>query len=352
MPSREVAAVIAVVLVVLVGGGYVSKPLWQPWWYAGTICDGLLSADDLADVLPDKELQAGKEEADLAHGRLKCGVDTDDGHFSLVVDVESDPDEVDRELTGEFTIPTRPRFVFPSGIPGFQSDLGHYIVQDCPDLRRDSSGRKRRLVTRVIGAWDEKNGTPATLRIAVSLANGVSQKLGCGAPELPLPKRAVIEEKAVAPAEGGANCGWLGRVRLPKNPSGKPWRVVSTEARTPITSCTLVDAASGQPYADFSGWYGNWTDTSFATLIGANVALPNHFEGTGPLMSEHFGTAAARCDGESAHYEASTYPVDQARSLPARELRPLLVAFARDQAERRGCTRLQLPGKRIYPNRR
>ncbi len=38
--------------------------------------------------------------------------------------------------------------------------------------------------------------------------------------------------------------------------------------------------------------------------------------------------------------------------LAGRELQPLLVAFARDQAERRGCSHLALPGQRIFPNGR
>ncbi|MGA4949333.1 hypothetical protein [Streptomyces lydicamycinicus] len=353
MPGGRAVAVLVVVLVVLAGGGYAAKPLWQPWWYASHLCAGLLSADDLAEVLPTKQLRAGKEEVDLAHGRMTCGVDTPDDHFALAVEVESDPDEVARRLNGEFTIPTTPRFVFPAGIPGFQGELGHYVVQECPDLRRDSLGRKRRLVTRVIGKWDEKHGTPATLRIAVALANGAAEKAGCGAPKLPLPQRAVLHPTPVPPAKGGAGCGWLARVRLPENPTGKPWRVVPrSDPHAAITHCALVDGTSGVTAADFTGWYGDWTDKSFDTLVGANVRLPRGFPDDGQVMSEHFGTAAARCDGEPAHYEASSYSGQGVRGVPARELRPLLVAFARDQAERRGCGHLALPGKRIFPSGR
>ncbi|MFD5394973.1 hypothetical protein ACFWJW_12185 [Streptomyces sp. NPDC127097] len=349
VPSGRVVAVLVVVLVVLAGGGYAAKPLWQPWWYATQVCAGLLSTGDLADVLPAEQLKAGKEAADLAHGRMSCGVDTPDDHFALLADVDSDPDEVDRRLNGEFAIPTTPGFVFPAGIPGFQGQLGHYIVQECPDLRRDSLGRKRRLVTRVIGKWDEKHGTPATLRIAVALANGASEQAGCGAPKLPLPQRAVLRPTPVPPAKGGAGCGWLARARLPENPTGKPWRVVPrADPHAAITHCALMDGTSGFPYAEFSGWYGDWTDESFKTLVTANVSLPPDFPDGGQAMSEDFGIAAARCDGESAHYLARSAPD---RRHAGRELRPLLVAFARDQAERRGCGHLALPGKRIFPSR-
>ncbi|MEU8680100.1 hypothetical protein [Streptomyces sp. NPDC048611] len=350
--SGPAVVAVVLVLVVLAGGGYAAKPLWQPWWYASRVCAGLLSADDLADVLPAEQLKAGREEADLAHGRLRCGVDTPDDHFSLLVEVDSDPDEVDRRLQGEFALPTVPRFVFPAGIPGFQGDLGHYIVQECPDLRRDSLGRKRRLVTRVTGRWDEKRGTPATLRIAVSAANGAAERSGCGAPRLPLPQRAVLHPKAVPPARGGAGCGRPARTRLPESPAGGPWRVVArSDAHAAITRCALVDR-TGAEYAELSAWYGDWTDEPFRTLITGNVRLPRGFPPGGQVMSEDFGTAAARCAGESAHYEVSGFRAPEGRRLTARELRPLLVAFAREQAERRGCDRLALPGKRIFPNGR
>ncbi|MGY4955837.1 hypothetical protein [Streptomyces nigrescens] len=353
VPGRRAVVVLVVVLAVLAGGGYAAKPLWQPWWYATNVCAGLLSADDLAEVLPTKQLQAAEEEADLAHGRMKCGVNTSDHEFSLMARVESDPGEVDRLLSGEFTIPTPPRFVFPAGIPGFQAGLGHYLVQECPDLGRDSLGRKRRLVTWVNGKWDEKHGTPATLRIAVSLANGAAEQAGCGAPRLPLPQRAVLRPTAVPLEKGGAGCGWLARARLPEKPAGKSWRVIArTDPHAAVTSCALVDGTSGAEYAEFSGWYGDWTDKSFDTLIGANVRLPRGFPDDGQVMTENFGTAAARCEGESAHWEASSYPDSAGRSLAGRELRPLLVAFARDQAERRGCGRPALPGQRIFPSGR
>ncbi|MEI5132583.1 hypothetical protein RB199_10800 [Streptomyces libani] len=251
VPGRRAVVVLVVVLAVLAGGGYAAKPLWQPWWYATNVCAGLLSADDLAEVLPTKQLQAAEEEADLAHGRMKCGVNTSDHEFSLMARVESDPGEVDRLLSGEFTIPTPPRFVFPAGIPGFHAGLGHYLVQECPDLGRDSLGRNRRLVTWVNGKWDEKHGTPATLRIAVSLANGAAEKAGCGAPRLPLPQRAVLRPTAVPLEKGGAGCGWLARARLPEKPGGKHWRVIArTDPHAAVTSCALVDGTSGAEYAD------------------------------------------------------------------------------------------------------
>ncbi|MFE1171152.1 hypothetical protein [Streptomyces sp. NPDC058773] len=351
--GRRAVAVIVLVLVVLVGGGYAAKPLWQPYWYATRICGGLLPADDLAEVLPTEQLKSGKEETDLAHGLMRCGVDTPDDHFSLLVNVDSDPDDVVRLLRAEFTIPTVPRFDFPAGIPGFRGDLGHYIVQECPDLRRDSFGRKRRLVTRVAGKWNEEHGTPATLRIAVAVANGAAAQSGCGAPRLPLPQRTELRPKAVPLERGGAGCGWLARARLPENPAGRPWRVVArSDAHAPITRCTLVDRTGGPSYAEFSGWYGDWTKEPFKRLVMGNVRLPDDFPDGGQTMSEDFGTAAARCDGEAAHFEVSGSMDSSERRLPGRELRPLLVAFAKDQARRRGCGHLVLPGREIFPNGR
>ncbi|WP_411137803.1 hypothetical protein [Streptomyces sp. C10] len=135
--------------------------------------------------------------------------------------------------------------------------------------------------------------------------------------------------------------------------AGKPWRVVArTDPHAAVTRCALVDGTSGAESAEFTGWYGDWTDKSFDRLIGGNVRLPRGFPDDGQVMTENFGTAAARCDGESAHWEASSHPDSAGRHLAGRELRPLLVAFARDQAERRGCSRPALPGQRIFPNGR
>ncbi|MFF8789125.1 hypothetical protein [Streptomyces sp. NPDC015125] len=330
--------VVVVVMAVLAGGAYALKPLWQPWWYAATICGGSLSADDLADVLPHERLQAAEERMDPALDRMSCGVNVDDDQFSLSVSVTTDTWKADRELSRAFDTILEPDFPFPAGIPGFKVGMGHYIVQACPDLPRDVDGREKHLLTKVMGFWNGRQGTPAALRIAVSAANSASKSTGCGADPLPLPRHPQIHPHPVAlDKTAGTPCSWLDKTRLPRSPSGKPWQaVLRTDTHTPVTSCSLHDPGFGEDYADFGGWYGTWSHTSFAK---------------GPLMSEGFGRATARCDGEAANFHIRSSPSHGRTPMTGGDMRGLLIAFARDQAQRHGCTDLALPGKDIHPER-
>ncbi|GAA0373299.1 hypothetical protein [Streptomyces blastmyceticus] len=353
MPRASTVVMMAAALALLAIAGYGTKPQWQPWWYAATICDGHLSASDLADVLPNKRLQAGKEEMGSESGHMKCGVNTDDRHSALAVDVYSKPDEVARELNLEFTIPHEPRYVFPKGIPGFYGEFGPLIIQECPAWGRDPEGRKQRIVTRVMGNWDKENVTPSSLRIATAMANAAAAKLHCGAAPLPRPKQAMPDGQKAVPLNGvsGTPCEWIAKAPLPRNKSGTPWKVaVQTDDQAPITACTLVDAKSGHPMARFNGWYGDWSDRPFETLVTANVEIPSGYHHGDALMSEHFGRATARCDGEPANYQASSYTADDEQHISGSELQPLLESFARDQSKRHGCTALKLPTKGVYPN--
>lgn len=355
IPRASTAIMMAAVLALLTVVGYGTKPQWQPWWYAATICDGHLSADDLAGVLPSKRLQPGKEEMNSELGHMRCGVNTDDHHFALAVEIYSNPTEVDRELDLEFTIASEPLYMFPRGTPGFKGRFGPLIIQECPAEGRDPEGRKQRIVTRVMGRWDDDHGTPAALRIATSMANAAAAKLHCGTPPLPRPKQALLNgQEAVSLKEAaGTPCEWIAKASLPRNKSGAPWKVaVQTDDRAPITACTLVDAKSGKSVAHFSGWYGDWSNHPFETLVTANVKLPSQYHFGDAIMSEHFGRATARCDGESANYRASSYQSDNRQSLSGTELQPLLVDFARDQSERHGCTDLKVPTQDVYMERR
>lgn len=361
-PSRwkRVAKVAAWTVVAAVVIGFAvdrAKPLWQHWWFASKMCGGTLASADLADVLPDERLYSGTDEVFLEEGGMDCRIITDDDHRALSAEVLSGDFGIRRELGMSFTIPTEPNYVFPEGSPGFADQFGPVILQECPKLGRDDLGRKHRLLTRVIGPNTSSEPSGALLRIAVSAANAASEKSGCGAKRLPVPERpADLESRPLSEAAGTKECGWLADVRLPKNPSGRPWEFAERSAGdVPITSCALVDPAKGKEdgaVVEFSGWYGDWTDQPFETLLVANVDYPSDRSAQGPLMAEALGRATAQCDGEAANFQAHSDPRtnDLAdRYVTGAQLRPLLLKFAAEQKRVHGCTDLKLPGKTVYP---
>ncbi|MFD5185068.1 hypothetical protein ACFWMQ_21220 [Streptomyces sp. NPDC058372] len=63
------------VLALVAGAGWLAKPVWQPWWYAATLCWGNLSGRELAELLPTERLQASKDTFGSGNGPLRCGVD-------------------------------------------------------------------------------------------------------------------------------------------------------------------------------------------------------------------------------------------------------------------------------------
>ncbi|MFJ2217810.1 hypothetical protein ACIQVO_36670 [Streptomyces sp. NPDC101062] len=346
----------AAALSILALTGYATERHWQHQWFAASLCEGNLRAADLADVLPDRRLQAGRDETNLDRGRITCHVNRDENHYALAMDAVTDPADVERELHRGFTTPLSGKFAFPAGLPGLPDPFGPVIIQDCPDLARDAQGRKRHLVTTVRGG-NEATTSPGYARIAVSMANAASQKLGCGAEPLPMPTDGsdpYEPPRAVEPTEAKDTvCGWLTGLTLPKTPSGAPWDVVPhTDIDAPVTGCSLTDTASGRTAVEFSGWYGDWTDKPFERLLSGNIALTHDFDDRRATMSQNFGRATARCDGEAANYLAFVQARDNEggdRYLTGRQLRPLLDAFAKSQSERRGCTDLELPPSTIHP---
>ncbi|AXG79411.1 hypothetical protein DVK44_19115 [Streptomyces paludis] len=348
----------AAALAMLALAGFATKEHWQHQWFAATLCEGSLRASDLADVLPDQRLQAGTDETDADRGRMKCRINRDERHYALAVDAYTDPEDLERQLDYGFSIPLVASFALPAGIPGLANEFGPVILQDCPDLGRDAQGRQRRLLT-TVHAWGEET-TPASARIAVSMANTASERLGCGAAPLPTPPagNAPYEPPpAVPPAKAkGTVCGWLAGLTLPKSPNGAEWGVVPhTDADAPVTGCSLRDPASGKTAVSFSGWYGDWTEKPFERLLMNNVAYADDLDSGQPMMSEELGRARARCDDETVNYLAFDYPRGtdiRDRHLTGRQLRPLLNAFAKDQAKRRGCTDLELPPAEIHPKKK
>ncbi|MFE4591538.1 hypothetical protein [Streptomyces laurentii] len=354
LPGKMVLGSLVVVLAVLAGAGWMAKPVWQPWWFASTLCGGHLSGGELADLLPDERLQAGTDTfGSEQHRSLRCEIDESDGrHFALQIEAELDTGESAGPLQMEFSIPVNPRYAYPASVPGFYGKFGPVIIQTCPKLGRDSEGRARRLVTRVFAHGVERDPSPASLRTAVRIANGAGAELGCGADPLPLPNRVETTHKLALGQTEGTMCTWLSQATLPTSPSGKEWQVVApTDEKAPITSCSLLDSGTGET-VDFTAWYGDWTDKPFERLLQDNIRIPDDSRGDEALLGENLGRAKARCAGESANFLASSYARRDSRPvLPMSEVRPLLEAFTADQAKRRGCTDLALPGHTVYPSR-
>ncbi|MFD6327467.1 hypothetical protein ACFWOL_32655 [Streptomyces sp. NPDC058442] len=346
LPSRRVLGIVVMVLALVAGVGWSTKPVWQPWWYAATLCEGNLSGDDLTELLPNERLQAAEDTFGSGTGLLRCGVNENDGrHFVLQVEAQTDTGKPQGPLSLEFSIPRDPHYVYPMSVPGFYGKFGPVIIQECPKLGHDSVGRKRRLVTHVYTHRVEDAPSPPSLRTAVRIANGANTEIGCGADPLPLPDRVEPARKLSLSQAEGTMCGWLARYTLPRSPSGKEWQVVApTDERAPITSCSLVDSGTGESAVNLTGWYGDWTDDPFERLLSANMRIPKGHSSRDALLGERFGRAKARCAGESANFLANSYAPDSSRSvLPMSEVRHLFNEFAADQAERRSCTGLQLP---------
>ncbi|MFJ8861412.1 hypothetical protein ACIRD8_23640 [Streptomyces sp. NPDC102451] len=353
LPSGRALGIVAVVLAVVAGAGWLAKPVWQPWWYAATLCGGNLSGGELAELLPNERLQAAKDTFGSGHGLLRCGVDESDGkHYVLDVEAEIDTGEPLGPLAMEITVPRDLDYVFPGSVPGFYGEFGPVIIQECPKLGRDSEGRTRRLVTKVFAHGVESAPSRQSLRTAVRIANGAGAEIGCGADPLPLPDRVEPTRKLSVRQAEGTMCGWLGQGTLPGSPSGKQWQVVApTDERATITSCSLIDSGTGEPAVNLTGWYGDWTDKPFERLLLSNVQIPKTHSAHDALLGENLGRAKARCAGESANFLATSYARDRSRSaLPMSEVRQLLDRFAADQAEHRDCTGLELPGRTVHPD--
>ncbi|MGW4456622.1 hypothetical protein ACWEJQ_10555 [Streptomyces albidoflavus] len=354
MPGKRAFVVGVVVLTLFAGAGWLAKPVWQPWWYAATLCGGSLSGAELAALLPAEQLRASEDTFGSGRSRLKCGVDESDGrHFVLDVEAGIDTGEPLGPLGMEFTVPRDLEYVYPASVPGFYGKFGPVIVQECPGRGRDSEGRKRRLVTKVYTHGVESDASPESLRTAVRIANAAGAETGCGAGPLPLPERVEPpRELSLARAEG-TMCGWLAGRRLPESPSGKAWKVLApTAGDASVTQCSLVDSGTGQAALHLSGWYGDWAEKPFERLVSANVEISEGISPRDALLGPDFGRAKARCAGEPANFLATSHTRNHVGSaLPMSQVRRLLGAFTADQAERRDCTGVELPGPRVHPDR-
>ncbi|OKK03624.1 hypothetical protein AMK26_19405 [Streptomyces sp. CB03234] len=316
-------------------GGYVAEPYAQDWRLARSACDGALPPDAVEQLTPD-DAHLRKETSRLHEGlgsyscRLTAdGGIRDDGRLVVGMEAYTRRDDRDREFMTMFPeegFP--PQAPLPEGLPGFidrHSTIS--LVLPCPGLGKDTDGRQRKLLVRVSMGRDAKSGVPgAAYRTAVALANGASERLGCGAEPLKAPAGGAVPADPEGDAETvplseskGTSCGWMAGAGLPQDQGLRVAAGVNDAA--PTGRCDLTDR-DGKPEVSLVAWYGDWSNR---------------------LTSEdgvrHSRTATARCDGEAANFALGGS--DDIPGVGEAVQRRLLKEFAEDQVRRRGCSDLR-----------
>jgi hypothetical protein len=344
---RRHLVVTGVALVVLVGAGAAVPVLTGD--DAGPPCDGIVPPD-LLDELSDG--QGGYEQLwrhSRQLGRVECRVQGN-GEGSqagrVFITAVTAPNDVDAGLVNLYESvmgKASGLIALPEGLPGAAAfDDRFFLMPRCPALGRDAAGERRSMLAEVFvypsASWDTR------LRMAVAAVNAAAQELGCGAQPLSVPDRRVAEPPETVPlrdAEG--TCGVLTSASLPRLPGGEQWRLMAAATRSsPFPICTLW----GDGPLSLAGWYGDWSNAVRAQL------LPYEEEAGGPLLEswasyadERGGYATATCDGQPAVFAAETEYSSSSEALTVEHIRDVLALFATEQAERRGCTGLRLPGQ-------
>lgn len=158
-------------------------------------------------------------------------------------------------------------------------------------------------------------------------ANRASGQLGCGAKPLKVPDDVLsrdAEPKKVTDVRDSA-CG-TAAAQLPKDTrvrvvGGDTTPVVHCELylETPEEERTSYDDMDRPVNAGLGAYFGDWS----TSLV------------TGHDGRRDGNTVTARCEGESVNFDGWA---DDGTAVSDRELRELVLTFAKDQAKRRGCT--------------
>ncbi|MFF2250583.1 hypothetical protein [Streptomyces sp. NPDC058142] len=321
-------------------GGYIAEPYAQDWWLVGRACDGALPRDSVGQLTPD-DAQFTKEETRRVPelGFYGCSLAFDGDHTEgvtlVAMSAYTGRDDQDREFKRAFNEGGfAQQIVLSGGLPGIVDGFGGIrIVTPCPSLGKDTEGRPRKMLVRVgVSRDEEKSASGAVYRTAVALANSASQKLGCGARPLKVPRKSAgfdtdeRWQRAVSAAKAeGTGCDWVARAGLAKDAG---WRLVAeTNDTAPTGTCDLRTDEGGDAYQagmTFGAWYGDWSNRLTASDDNGERR---------PM------TATARCDGEAANFA-----LDATKDTPGvdkADRRRLLKEFAEDQVRRRGCSGLR-----------
>lgn len=328
--------------VVLAVGGYIAQPYAKDWVLTGQACDGALPRDVTGQLVPDGA-HLTEERSQRIDGLGSYGCDLrfegDDGAVGhIVLDAYTRRDDQDAQFRGLFPndFDWMPTEALPDGLPGFVDEYRVMrLLVPCPDLGKDADGRQRKLLTRVSLQRRVDAGVPgAAYRMAVSLTNAASDRLGCGAKPLSPPKKDVPladpeksseETRGVPLAEAkDTACGWAAGAGLPEPAT---WHALgSANENSPVASCSLVtggSAAEDKSRMYFKARYGDWSSRLTRTFSGDRLTV----------------SATARCDGEAAAFVPAFG--DGVPGVDKGDERRIFKLFAEDQVRRHGCSDLR-----------
>lgn len=360
-------------------------------WLSHRACDGELAGDELDMVRTDARLETEDRFQNEDLGQYRCYLENTDGKIVVSVNAYTRLADQRKELSsvGKGHQPQR---VLPGGLPGFAGGNGDiHLMPPCPRLGKDFDGQPRRmLATTWVPLAKGEGEAAALLRMAVKMTNEASQRLGCGAEPLAAPKKDARAEKGreitraaakSTPCAALARDGWLtpgakareGQASEGKARGGEARRVDVTDAKVvdavrahaPIGRCTLTmgggssgdsRAPSRQPVVELTSWYGDWGGGAEEMGSGDGAYGLRADGARTPRSDASTAWATARCDGQYAGFAARwgysygdhTAELDRVRpesdGARAAALRALVAEFAKDQAERAGCSGLKLPG--------
>ncbi|MGW5017601.1 hypothetical protein [Streptomyces cacaoi] len=354
-------AVVGVVVVLGAGAGLLQSPAGQDWWLARKACEGKLPGDDLGTLRTAGHLEDEETFSAPQVGQYGCLLRNDEG--KVVVSVQAFTRARDqRRVLGRLGEEAPPYRLLPGALPGYAGDDGEiHLMPECPKLGKDTAGDPRRmLVTTWVPFLESRAERAALLRTAVTLTNHASERLGCDDRQLAAPRDGAVPHDGaqVRLAEVSRTpCAALSRVPLGEGAEGAKVRVRVSE-RTPVARCSLsVSGADGRrPVLDLVAWYGNWGADSDAQGVGQDRRGRDADGDPTPVWDASRAWATARCGGEAASFDAHWHSGGTAdgraerRVLPRTDeekgtvLRETVSRFARDEARRRGCDGLDLPG--------
>ncbi|MDI3403431.1 hypothetical protein [Streptomyces cavernicola] len=299
----------------------------EEWWSARQACGGAVPREVVDARKPDDaRLLPAEEKLIEETGWYRCDLryEEPDGSRDQVLHVVATTDRDEQDEILRYTFDDNEGWILgrqvPEGLPGIlQVNDTLQLLIDCPALPEDAEGRPRKLLVRSgIGAWSGESAPPELVESAVSLANGASRKLGCGAEALKLPAGKVYyKPRPLSLKEAAATpCEWTARADLPAGA-----RVSISGTRTSHAVRCDLHWGDDLRYAKvkLAAFYGDW---------GKSL----RYDDEGKRLP---GTVTARCAGEAATFKATR--AASGSGVTAKQLRAWTESFAGAELKQRGC---------------